>query len=324
MAANRAQMLRWIEAGAILPERIFPALAASGVTPDGKRWRQFIDQLLLALGALGLVCAVGFFVAYNWQMLGRWAQFALVQALMVVAVLVYWQLGTQKATALVALLASALLLGALLALYGQTYQTGADGWQLFASWAVLMFPWVLVGRFTALWLLLLTLLNLATILYFQTFRGLLWIAFNSTDVLLWFLLLLNTTAWICWELAAARYPWLAQRWAVRLIALASGTAITILVQFAIFEPGTMPLLVWLAYAFWLGALYLIYRRRWPDLFMLAGACLSVIVCSTSFLANLILGKTDAGSAFLFLAMLVIAQAASAAVWLRRVHTEQSS
>ena len=42
-----------------------------------------------------------------------------------------------------ALLAAALLTGGLLALIGQTYQTGADTFELFATWAALILPWVL-------------------------------------------------------------------------------------------------------------------------------------------------------------------------------------
>jgi uncharacterized membrane protein len=324
MNSRRAQLLQWFEDGAIAPEQIFPALAATGVTPDGARWQRFLDQLTLVLGTLALVCAVGFFIAYNWDAMGRWTQFALVQALMVVAVVVYWMLGTEKITARLGLLAAALLLGALLALHGQTYQTGADSWQLFATWALLMLPWTLVSRFAALWLLLLLLLNLATALYFLTFGGLFWTVFNTTDRILWLLLLLNTTAWIAWELAAVRLEWLAYRWAVRLIATASGTAMTMLVLFAIFEPGPLPLLAWLAFAIWLGAVYFIYRRRRLDLFMLAGACLALIICVTSLLAKLMLHGNDLAGIFLLLSLLVVAQAVTAAIWLRRVHSGQSS
>ena len=44
-----------------------------------------------------------------------------------------------------ALLAASLFVGALLALIGQIYQTGADTFEMFAAWAALILPWVLVG-----------------------------------------------------------------------------------------------------------------------------------------------------------------------------------
>ncbi|MET0346849.1 MAG: DUF2157 domain-containing protein [Casimicrobiaceae bacterium] len=45
-----------------------------------------------------------------------------------------------------ALVVAALLVGALLALVGQVYQTGADRFELFAAWAVAIVAWVLVAR----------------------------------------------------------------------------------------------------------------------------------------------------------------------------------
>ena len=44
-----------------------------------------------------------------------------------------------------------MLVGGLLALIGQTYQTGADPWQLFALWALLALPWCLGARSDMLW-----------------------------------------------------------------------------------------------------------------------------------------------------------------------------
>jgi len=329
MTSRRSQVLGWIEDGVIAPGHILQALKVTGITPDGPHWRRFIDQLLLGTGALALACAVVFFIAYNWDALGRFPQFALLQLLMILAVVFYWRLGAEKATARVALLVAAVLLGALLALYGQTYQTGADPWQLFATWALLMLPWVLVGRFAALWLLWLGLLNLAAILYYQVFPGLFWITFGSRDELSWLLLLLNTAAWGVWEIAAFRFEWLGRagpggRWAVRVIATASGTVMTMLVLRAIFDPAQTPALTWLVYIAWLAVLYFVYRHKLPDLFMLAGACLSVIVSVTLLCADFMLQGDAMAGTFLLLAILVVAQAAGAAIWLRHIQAEQAS
>ena len=51
--------------------------------------------------------------------------------------------------------------GAVLALVGQTYQTGADVWELFAAWAALMLPFAWLSRSTASWVLWLGVANLA-------------------------------------------------------------------------------------------------------------------------------------------------------------------
>ena len=53
---------------------------------------------------------------------------------------------------LAALFCATLVLGGLLAFVGQTYQTGADAWQLFAAWAALALIWVGLSRRDWLWL----------------------------------------------------------------------------------------------------------------------------------------------------------------------------
>jgi uncharacterized membrane protein len=324
MSSRRTRLIHWIEQGAIAPARVWPALAVAGVTPDRARWLGFLQRLMLVLGTLALALAVLFFVAFHWQGMGRFSRLGLLQLPLLAAVFGYWKLGTERFPARLALFAAALLLGALLAQLGQAYQTGADNWQLFASWALLMLPWTVVGRFAPLWLLFLLLTNLAVTLYFQVFPGLLWIGFGAGDQVLWLLLLFNTAAWALWEMGAARLDWLSPRWAVRLVAIASGSAMTLLVLQAIFRPATLPLISWLVYACWLLAVYHVYRHRLPDLFMLAGACLSVIVCCTALLGHQLLSGSVTSGPFLLLAMLVVVQGAAAAAWLRHVQAQQPS
>lgn len=325
MTSRRSELLNWIECGALESGNGLQAARVAGILPDSARWLRIIDGLLLLTGALALASGVVFFVAFNWDALGRFGKFALVQALLLAAVLLYWRLGPLKTAGQAALLVAAILLGVLLALYGQTYQTGADPWQLFATWALLMLPWAAVGRFAPLWLLWLLLLNLAATLYYDARFGLLGAAFASKDDLVWLLFLLNSLAWVVWEGAARRFDWLSLgRWPVRLIATASGLAITLLVLRSIFDPDSPPMaLAWGVYIVWLGALYLAYRQRPPglgtDLYMLAGACLSVIVCVTGFAGWLLIDAAASAAALLAIALLVIVQAGAAAAWLRRIH-----
>lgn len=321
MLSRRTRLLTWVETGAIAPDRITRALALSGVVPDRRRWLAFLDRLLLVLGSMSLACAAIFFFAYNWDALGKLAQFALAQGLVVVPLLAYWKLGADTVAAKVSLLAAAVMVGALLAVFGQTYQTGADTTDLFVTWAVLILPWVLVGQFPALWLLWLALLNVSVVLYCMVFRSFLWMSFGSFEQLLWLQLVVNTAAWVSWELASLRFAWLVSPWAVRILAVASGVAMSMLVLNSIFEPSTGVVFHWLAYIAWLAGVYLVYRRKRPDLFMLSGACLSLIVCITTLLAKLMLERSDAAGLMLFLAMLVVVEAAAAAIWLKRVHAE---
>ena len=206
MMTNRSLILHWIESGAVPRDRVDDALALGEVLPTSKSWRMFVDRLLLFSGALALAAAVIFFLAYNWDAMGRFAKFGLVEALIVIALAAYWRLGAERLAGKAALTVAALLVGALFALFGQTYQTGADPWQLFANWALMILPWVIIARLAALWIVWLALLNTALGLYFSTFNGLFGILF-SQEAQLYSAFALNTLALIAFELGARRFAW---------------------------------------------------------------------------------------------------------------------
>ncbi len=87
-------------------------------------------------------------IAANWDTLGRFGRFALLQGF--VLVLCVGAMARPAARTPLALLAL-LGIGALFAFFGQTYQTGADPWQLFALWAALALPLCLGARSDVLW-----------------------------------------------------------------------------------------------------------------------------------------------------------------------------
>ena len=317
--SERATILEWTERGAVRDAEV--ALTAAGVLPNARDWRAFIDRLLLWSGAAALGAAVIFFVAHNWGALGRYAKFGMLEALVVAAVVAYWRLGPDRAAGKAALLVACLVLGALLALVGQTYQTGADSFELFAVWAALIAPWVVVGRSAALWVLWLALLNLGIALYFRAFGG--WPGLVFTDEgQLWVLFVANTVALAAWELAARRVSWLDVRWAPRAIAAASGAALTVLVIHALLAPADASKAALLVYPLWLAVVYACYVRSARDVLMVSGACLSLIAVVTTFAARHLLRAVEDAGAFLVLAVIVIGMAAAAGSWLKRLAAEE--
>lgn len=320
MSTHSKHLVELIEQGAIPFDKINDALKVTKVLPDGKVWRTFIDQLLMWLGALAIAFSVLFFIAFNWDDLGRFAKFALVQFLTIGAILFYLSQDASKVSAKASLLAATLLVGVLLALYGQTYQTGADPWQLFFNWALLVLPWVLIGRFTVLWVVWLALINVAIVLYQQTFHSVLWMVVNEEVELLFLLFVLNAATLLIWELAATRFNWLAERWPARLLAVVSGTCITILAIYSIIDHHGNYGFIWLIS---MASLLYIYLKVHIDLFMIAGFCTSVITVVVVFLADNVLDNANEGG-FLLLAMVTIGMGAGSAIWLRNLHREWQS
>ena len=124
--------------------------------------RGWLERSLAAVAALLLGAGLIFWVAANWPEQTRAFKFNALQAATVLpalAALAWPRLRTA------CLLLATLALGALLAFVGQTYQTGADPWQLFAAWAALALPWVLAARRALLWAAWLLLAALALALW---------------------------------------------------------------------------------------------------------------------------------------------------------------
>lgn len=322
MGANRTEILDWIEQGRVASDAADTALRVAGVTPSPQDWRRFFDQLTLWLGAVFCGLAVIFFFAYNWQAMGRFAKFGMVEALIVAALALCWRLDLARAAGKAALLVAAMLTGALLALVGQTYQTGADTYQLFLVWAICIVPWVLLGRFSALWLFWLVLLNLSAYLYYRTFGGWFGILFDFEKVL-WAAFAINTLALVIWEsVAHMGVDWLRERWSPRVLAVASGSVITWLALWAIFDSRTAVAGTLLVYGLWLGAVYFYYRHKMIDLFVLAGGVLSAVIVICALLSELMLrGRGEAG-AFLFIGMVVLGLSSAGGIWLKNIAREQ--
>ena len=321
MSSSRAKALiqQWTAQQHIAPQHVSQSLELAEVTPAPARWFNFLDKLLLANGGGLLLVGIIFFFAFNWQEITRFHKFALLEGLVVAGL---WAYGHWfgKASANICLLAAAVLLGVLLAFYGQTYQTGADTWQLFAVWAALITPWALLAEFAGLWLLWLMLINLALFLYYQTFHGLFGL-FLSGEAMQVALFAVNTLALALWETMARRLTWLrASRREVRMLAVLSGFSITWLMIDFIFSHGFRAAYVPLTYGVWLGGFYLIYRRKAPDLFMLAGASLTAIVISTAWLSDIFLQAKDGGALFI-IALWIMLVSGAAIRWLKAVAQE---
>lgn len=319
MSTARAQIIRLLEKGVLAPENIDVALRVTQVVPTAQSWRRFIEQLLMWIGGLSIAVSIVFFFAYNWADLGRFAKFALAQAFIVGAVLVYWRWQQHALIAPVALLVASIGLGALLALYGQTYQTGADPWQLFFYWAVLMLPWTIISGSAVLWLMVVVLLNISMALYFAsgsrfTFTG------SVTSTAMWLSFLFNAGVLIVWEGVLFRQTSKDNRWAPRLVAILATMSLGLIVT--VYIAGSEVFGHWVALVAIISVIvaYRMYRFWVPDLFMLALGCLWLIWVVNFFIINQIIRQFNFGVLFI-IALLFLGSGALASTWLRSTYRE---
>src|SRR5688572_3617632 len=82
-------------------------------TPDAPAWRRFLSRALALLGASSILAGVVCFVAYNWDRIGRFGKFALIELAIVAATVFAWR-RLPKTSGQVALFSAAVLVGPLL------------------------------------------------------------------------------------------------------------------------------------------------------------------------------------------------------------------
>ncbi len=136
--ATAEQLTRLAKHGYLNGDGLERALTLAGTIPTGQTWLKFLDIALLSLGVAFTLSGIIFFFAYNWANMAYFLKFGLIESGILLAIGFAHYRGLDKFSGQVGLMSAAILIGALLAVQGQVYQTGADAYQLFLSWAILI------------------------------------------------------------------------------------------------------------------------------------------------------------------------------------------
>jgi uncharacterized membrane protein len=311
-------------------ERTVFDLHAAGLLSDAARdeavallnpahhWWQWASRALLFVGAALVMAGVVFFFAFNWARMSAVAKFGVIEVGLWACAIAAVRKGLDHLSGKVLLLCACVFVGVLFAVYGQVYQTGADAYENYAMWALLILPWVVIARFGALWVLWLTVVNVAiTLLWFQVDvpQG-----FDFYFGLFLILAAVNGLALFGREYGAGRgWPWLA-RWIRWLLWLAVLVDLSIPTIAFLVEPefGNGSLLGLLAF---LGAAtggFIYFRHRAPDLACLAAAVTATCVALLTLIGKIVFEVSDDAGAFLFFGMMVLGVTSAAAFYLRHL------
>jgi uncharacterized membrane protein len=309
---ERLQVLA--RAGVIPRSHLERALQLAVASPERPAWRRFLSTVLMGFGALLVLSGVIYFFAYNWAELHRFAKLGLILAAITASAVTAWRLG-ETLPGQFALLFAAVLVGPLLAVYGQAYQTGADPYQLFLGWSLLILPWVALARFSPLWLLLLLLVNTGLSLYWDQAAEAdeAWLAFT--------LALVNGAAWGAYEFLSWReVSWLQGRWLPRVLALMTMFPLLILGEQLVLDSrdaeqvhgiGTVLLLVLMA------ATYAFHRLVRAELFLLTLVALCAMTLLSTLAGHFIFGTLDMElPGFFLMGLILIGEVGLAVLWLR--------
>lgn len=315
------------------------ALRRAGGLPDAAAWRHFATRLLHGAGLGALGAGVLFFVAANWQDYGVLGRFVLLQAGLLVSVGVALWRPPPRPAGQAALLLATLLTGGLLALFGQSYQTGADVHELFFVWALLALPFALGSGSGALWALWFGVLNVALALLcgWVGTEHVVWRVLDGRAIgqptLLMLPCLINVAAAALFAaLGKTRFAGAAPHWLVRLLTsfgFAYGTVACIGVVVgeglwrspAASASGQGALVLAAFVALSVAAAFITLRQR-SDVFNMALLAASWIAISTTWLGRS-MRFNDLGSYFLIAFWLIATSTAAGLLLMHWVRTWQA-
>ncbi len=326
-AATPDLLERLHRVGALSDAAFARALELSCASPGVQRWRRYLDWLLLGLGASLVLASIVFFVAFNWSALHPFAKLSLTAMLVAASAGGAWKMGLDSLVGRICLTGAAVLEGPLLAIYGQTYQTGADPYSLFLAWAALAALWVAISRFPPAWLVELLLLDLALALFWtQVLEADLEWHPEREHALFLTVGAVQIAAWALWEAGARRgVEWMSARWMPRVLAVASlfllSASSWTLALGDRWDRDAMPALGLGVLTATLIATLVIFTKFRRDLFMIALALGTAMVWVTTFLGRWMFeGRLELGAVFV-LGVIVIGEVGAAAFWLRTLHRQ---
>ncbi|MBT2620832.1 DUF2157 domain-containing protein [Chryseobacterium sp. ISL-6] len=208
---------------------------------DKETWQKFFRLFLITLGIGFTTAGIIFFFAYNWADLNKFVKLGLIEVLIVATTIMVLLPKIKSGTKNIILTGSSFLVGALFAVFGQIYQTGADAYDFFLAWTLFITLWVIVSNFAPLWLLYIVLINTTFFLYTEQ------VAKDLPEILVITSLFLFNTAILIASVLLDHYKKIENipKWFTYILALGSVTFATMGIVFGILDdnPPLFPLLI---------------------------------------------------------------------------------
>jgi uncharacterized membrane protein len=309
--ADRATLDRLLDAGLLTPEAREEAVRWVEPRQD---WWTWSGRSLLFTGSTLVLAGIVFFFAYNWAKMGPFLKLGLAEGAVIACLVGVLRMGLDRLGGKVFLFATSFLAGVFLAVFGQVYQTGADNWELFAGWAALILAWVVVSRFAALWILWLTVVNVAVILHHEQMSpgdvpSTMFLTLAAVDLVALFALEIGSARGIDWIQKAWTRPLL---WGAALFYLTI-PVLTLICDRYSHTPASI-IAVPALLASYGAAIY--YFRRAPDLRALTLAALSLCTVIVTGIGRLVFEATHESVAFLIVGLAALSVFSGAVMGLR--------
>lgn len=261
-----------------------------------QNWGLWASHFLTVLGVSLVLSGIIYFFAFNWDKMSSVMKFGLIQVGMLGCVIASFFYKSKPLWGKLWLLSAGVLVGVFLAVFGQIYQTGADSYNLFMMWALLILPWVVISEFAVFWGLWLIISNIALSLFWT--QAALPTA-EANAMIFSYLILFNGLFLMLREFLCVKgTPWLQYRW----------TRIVLIVAILLF--AFVPTIEFIgspssaSYSIVLGTLlsvvihlvfYFVYRNKIPDIMVITATLLSICLildCAISIRLDKFLGPNN--------------------------------
>lgn len=272
-------------------------ILTANIYNNRETWQKFLRLFFITLGVGFTVSGIIFFFAYNWADLNKFAKIGLTELLIIATTSVVLLAKTSKTTRNIILTGSSVLVGALFAVHGQIYQTGADAYDFFLGWTLFITLWVIISDFAPLWLLFLLLMNTTFLLYTDQ------VAKDWSPIFIClFLFLLNASAAISGIfISESKKDIHVPRWFLNIVSLAAISFATMGIVFGItneYNPDFPFLIIFTIILFGLGIWHSLKEKNG---FYLAVIPLSLII----IISTLLFEKLKFEVSFLLVGLFII-------------------
>ncbi len=285
------------------------------------QWGLWVSKLLLIIGSALVLCGIVYFFAFNWAKLTPLIKFTSIQISIIACLLGAYFYSLNKLSGQILLLSASVLTGVFMAVFGQIYQTGADAYQLFMMWSLLILGWTIISKFAAQWIFWLAVTNIFLVLWWQQ------AALPDRDMkymIYVFLTLLNGTALGLREyfLINKNMSWLHTLWMRTVLTLSVLGPMLIPIIVFVVKPSKATLSIHIAATLGFiihGLLYFFYRHKIKDMWSLSVVVLSICIISEAVGLKILAELFDNVEFFMFLLMglMTIGIFTTAVIYLRK-------
>lgn len=260
-----------------------------------QNWGLWAQRLFLILGFSLILSSIIFFFAFNWAIIPNFVKLGTIEAGLLVALIFSFKLDLKKILGQISLLSASLLVGTFLAVFGQIYQTGADAYQLFLIWSLLILPLAFISTNSFHWFLWFMVMSLS--IYFYCDR--LFMPDLIFDNILWVILALFSSVLLIIKAYCKSFKkmWSPASWTTSLLVFLTLSYLLIPTLHFVFAVGKDPIGFFVQLGTGLALIthtlfYLYFRFKKPDIVSLAFTYLSMCIIVEAIAARLIF-KTEA-------------------------------